>query len=305
MQTRLKIGGYQGNGSVHTKALGVFVDTLASITPDFAADLHIDVTQEGQTAASLFSGVRDGSYDICYMASGYLSADVPSLDLLDVPFSITDRERAYAALDGAVGNALRRDVRDLGGLQVLAYWDNGFRHVSNHARPIRTPADCGDLIIRTLNNESYLELLRRLGFRPIVADVKDLVAKVKSGEVDAQENPLTNLVHFGLHAYHRHVSLTSHIFGVALFVANADWWDSLDDAGRDAVSRAARAATEVQRQASIDDDVALLDVLRRDGVTVLTADDIDMDAFRAASAACIGRLRDGLPDDLCAAYLQA
>lgn len=304
MATRLKIGGYQGDGSVHTKALRAFLDTLSPQETGFADDLCIDVTREGMTAAALFSGVRDGGFDICYMASGYLSADVPSLDLLDVPFSITDRARAYAALDGDVGAALSRNVQEQAGLRVLAYWDNGFRHVSNHARPIRTPADCSDLVIRTLNNESYLELLRRLGFRPIVADVKDLVAKVRTGEVDAQENPLTNLVNFGLHNYHRHVSLTSHIFGVALFVANGAWWDGLTDAQRAAVTKATRVATDVQRQASIDDDEELLGVLREEGVTVLSADEIDMAAFRAASAVCVERLRGGLPADLCAAYLQ-
>lgn len=305
MTTRLKIGGYQGKGSVHTRALNAFVDGLQPQATGFDVELGIDVTAEGQSAASLFAGTESGGYDICYLASGYLSARVPTLDVLDVPFSITDRQRAYAALDGAVGNQLRADVRAETGLHVMSYWDNGFRHVSNRARAIRRPADCEGLIIRTLNNQSYMDLLQSLGFKPVVTDVKDMVAKVKSGEVDAQENPLTNLVNFGLQAYHPYVSLTAHIFGVVLFVANGDWFDALGDDQRAAVARAAAAATAVQRDASITDDEDLLTVLKRDGVSVLAAADIDMAAFRDASAACAEKLRKGLPPALGNAYLQA
>lgn len=302
---RLKIGGYQGDGSVHTKGLRTFVETLGASLPDLEIDLQINVTAAGIGANALFAGVEDGTYDICYMASGYLSARVPSLNLLDVPFSVTDRGRAFAVLDGDVGEVLRREVVDSTGLQVLAYWDNGFRHVSNRSHPIRRPEDCSGLVIRTLNNQSYVDLLKDVGFEPVITDVKELVAKVRSGEVDAQENPLTNLVNFGLHEHHRHVSITSHIFGVALFVANGDWWNALDEPGRAAVGEATRAATETQRRASVEDDEAMIRILEQDGVEVLQPGDLDMAAFRAAGSRVASALRKRLPQALCDAYLQA
>ncbi len=301
---RLKIGGYQGEGSVHTAGIRAFLDALDAEAQGFDLDLSINVTAEGIAAGSLFSGTETGDFDVCYMASGYLSGRVPSLDLLDVPFSVVDRLKAYDALDGDVGEILRRDVRAVTGLHVMAFWDNGFRHVSNSVRSIRHPRDCDALVIRTLNNQSYMDLLKDLGFQPVVTDVKELVEKVRSGAVDAQENPLTNLVNFGLHEYHRHVTMTSHIFGVVLFAANGRWWDGLSDAQHSRVEAAARSASAVQRQASIDDDRKLLDVLIDDGVEVLSADAIDLQAFRDASAACAGNLRKKLPEDLCQAYLQ-
>tara|TARA_R110002110_G_scaffold30683_21_gene108565 strand:- start:3644 stop:4555 length:912 start_codon:yes stop_codon:yes gene_type:complete len=301
---RLKVGGYQGDGSVHTAGVRAFLDALDAEGQGFDVDLSINVTADGIAAGSLFSGTETGDFDVCYMASGYLSERVPSLDLLDVPFSVLDRLKAYAALDGNVGDVLRRDIRACTGLHVMAFWDNGFRHVSNSVRSIRHPRDCDALVIRTLNNQSYMDLLQDLGFRPVVTDVKELVEKVCSGAVDAQENPLTNLVNFGLHEYHRYVTMTSHIFGVVLFAANGQWWDGLSDARRSRVEAAARTATAVQRQASIEDDSKLLKVLIDDGVEVLSSDDIDLQAFRDASAACAGRLRERLPEDLCRAYLQ-
>ncbi len=301
---RLKIGGYQGEGSVHTRGLRRFVEILGSDLPELDIDLQIDVTADGMPANALFAGVEDGTYDICYMASGYLSARVPVLELLDVPFSVTDRGRALSRLDGAVGEVLRKEVAGVTGLHVLGFWDNGFRHVSNHKHPIRRPADCAGLVIRTLNNQCYVDLLGDLGFQPVITDVKELVAKVRSGDVDAQENPLTNLVNFGLHKYHRHVSITSHIFGIVLFAANGAWWNALDDAGRAAVSRAATAATDVQRRASVEDDEAMIRILEQDGVAVLQPADLDMTTFRDVGSRSGRAMRERLPQSLCDAYLQ-
>ncbi len=304
MKTRLKIGGYQGTGSVHTRGLKALVQALADAGAPFEPELHMDVTAEGKPAGDLFMGIETGEYDLCYMASGYLTARVPSLGVLDVPFSISDRTRAYEALDGDVGARLSSDVRGATTLQVLSYWDNGFRHVTNSKRDIRTAADCDGIVVRTLNNQTYVDVLKALGFDPVITDVKDMVERVQNGTVDAQENPLTNLVNFGMHQYHRHVSMTGHIFGLALLVANGSWWASLSEEAKTELAAAVETATAVQRQASIDDDEALVRFLRDDGVSVLMPEEMDMAGFRAAASNVSAGLRKVLPADLCAAYLQ-
>lgn len=290
---------------MHTRGLKALVQALAEAQAPFEPELHLDVTAEGLPAGDLFKGIETGEFDLCYMASGYLTSRVPSLGVLDVPFSISDRNRAYASLDGDVGARLSSDVRDVTSLEVLGFWDNGFRHVTNRKRDIRTTGDCDGIIVRTLNNQTYVDVLAALGFEPVITDVKDMVERVQNGTVDAQENPLTNLVNFGMHQYHRHVSMTGHIFGLALLVANGDWWASLADGAKDQLVAAIKTATDVQRQASIDDDAALVSFLKDDGVTVLMPEDMDMAGFRAAAADVSAGLREALPADLCARYLQA
>jgi TRAP-type C4-dicarboxylate transport system substrate-binding protein len=48
------------------------------------------------------------------------------------------------------------------------------------------------------------------GFDPVTLDVKDLLAAVQAGTIDAQENLLTNLYNFGIHTQHRYITLTGH-----------------------------------------------------------------------------------------------
>ena len=119
--------------------------------------------------------------------------------------------------------------------------------------------------------------------------------------VDAQENPLTNLVNFDLHRTHRHVSLTSHFFGVALVLANRAWFDGLDRGTREVLIAAIRQATARQRTLAEAEDARCLALLEKDGVAVVSAAAIDGEAFRAAVAPIAARELARLPEPLRAA----
>lgn len=283
---RVVLGGYQGALSVHTRALRELAAGLKA--GGYATEVRADATAGGGTARSLFDAAEAGTGpQLCYLASGYLTARVPALDLLDLPFRVADRGRALAALDGAVGEALAGEVARRTGFRVLAFWDNGFRHLSNRARPIRTPADGAGLVVRTLDSRIYQDALRAMGFTPVVTDVRDLREALASGRVDAQENPLTNLLLFELWRYHPYVSLTGHLFGIALLVANAAWFDRLAPAGAAALRSAVARATRVQREMAAAEDAVALASLESLGVAVLRADEVDRTAFNKSCAALV------------------
>jgi TRAP-type transport system periplasmic protein len=121
---------------------------------------------------------------------------------------------------------------------------------------------------------------------------------VTGGMVDAQENPLTNLVNFDLHRTHRHVSLTSHFFGVALVLANRAWFDGLDRGTREALTAAIEEATARQRALAVAEDARCLALLEKDGIAVVQAQAIDFPAFRAAVAPIVSRELSRLPEPL-------
>jgi TRAP-type C4-dicarboxylate transport system substrate-binding protein len=217
--------------------------------------------------------------DICYFSSSYLAARIPSLALFDRPFEFAERRAAYAELDGTNGRAIREAVAGSTGFHVLGFWDNGFRHISNARRPIRSPADCAGLRIRTVNNATHQAFFRRLGFEPVFIDIKDMVSAIAAGTVDAQENPLTNIVNFALQRYHRFVSLTGHIFGVALLLANRERFNGWPPEIKAAVEAAATDATAAQRLAAAAEDDACHRRLAAEGVEIIPASGLDRAAF--------------------------
>ena len=299
----VRLAGYQGGGSILTAALRHLAEQLDAAGWRPPVTFEADVTASGEKATALFASLEDGTRQIGYMASSYLSARVPALGVLDLPFSVHDRGQALAALDGRAGALLREAVAQNTGLHVLGFWDNGFRHVSNAVRPLRTPADCTGLVIRTLDNTLYRTLLDALGFRAVTTDVKDLVQAVASGAVQAQENPLTNLISFGLWRHHPHVSLTSHLFGVLLLVCPRAWYERLAPRQRSALHDAVAGATALQRRLAAAQDGEALAQLRAHGVQVLGPQDIDLPAWRAAAAPLHAAQCSSLAPELLAAYL--
>ena len=286
---KLRLGGYQGEASVHTRGLRVLAATFEERMGEGTTVVTPSVTDAGRKAADLLSMTENGELDICYFASSYLAGRVPALGVLDLPFQVSDRAAAFAQLDGAGGDRLAQAVADSTGYRVVAFWDNGFRHLSNAVRPIRTTVDCRGMKLRTLDNALHQEIFASFGFEPKHIDVKDLPRAVETGEVDAQENPLTNLVNFNLHKTHRHVSLTSHFFGVALLLVNRAAFDGWSVDIRRALAASIGAATAAQREFAIAEDTHCLQLLRDDGVEIVSTEEIDRNAFRAAAAPIVSR----------------
>ena len=281
----LRFAGYQPARSVHTRALHALRDRVARLA-DGALTIEVtdNIVTEGRKAADLLVMVESGELDGCYFASSYLAGRVRGLGRFDLPFQAGAREAVFTELDAAEGAELAGQIAAATGFHLLGWWDNGIRHISNGVRPIRTLADCVGLRLRTLDNAQHQAAFRRLGFTPMFIDVADLPRAVAEGTIDAQENPLTNVVNFNLHARHRHVSLTGHLLGIALLLVNRARYEALPGAVRSALEHAAHESESTQRALAVAEDAACLELLTQAGVTITGPDAIDFPAFRAAAA---------------------
>ncbi len=288
----IRFGGYQPPASVHNRAaevLGRALESRLGAALDF--ELEGNVMDAGHKAADLLAMVESGAKTMCYFASSYLADRVPEIAVLDRPFVVTSRAQAYAALDGALGKRLAELVAASTGYRVLAFWDNGFRHLSNRVRPIRTPEDCRGLRLRILSSALHTETFRRLGFDPVVLDVKELLAAVRSGAIDAQDNPLTNIYNFGIHEFHAHITLSAHFFGVAVLLCHKASHDAWPGEIRRAVADAVAEATAAQREFAAAEDDRVRSALGSTGNQVIELSAAERDQFRAAVAPVVAAHR--------------
>lgn len=298
MTGALRFGGYQGERSVHTRAGRVLAEAVAAETGGaLAMAFDENIVARGHKAADLLTMTESGDLDGCYFSSSYLAKRVPELGLFDQHFVVPDRRRAYALLDGALGDRLRIEVAKATGYEVLGYWDNGLRHITS-AVPIESVADCRGLKLRTLANEDHQRVFRALGFAPHAIDVRDLPEAVRTQRVDAQENPLTNTLNFGIHETHRHILLTRHLLGVALVLFNAERLAGMDPAARAGLERAVTRATAAQRRFAEEDDTLCSAELRARGVAIVDLDDTERAAFREATRAEVEITRQNFAPEL-------
>ena len=299
----LRVAGYQGPSSILTQGLACLVETLKSNGWKSDIDWIPNVTDHQEKAANLFASIENGSRHIGYMASGYLSAKVPELEVLELPFTVDNRETALAALDYSAGEILGQAVHQKTGFHILGFWDNGFRHLSNAVRPIQHPSDAVGLKIRTLDSTLYRATLDAIGFKALTSDVKDLVSWIAQDVVQAQENPLTNYMGFELWKHHPYVSLTHHFFGVLLLVCPLAWYDMLNQEERELLAHAVTTSTALQRQLAAKQDAITLARMQEMGVKVLSKDALDLKAFYKCVELISLNARAQIPKDLLAAYL--
>jgi C4-dicarboxylate-binding protein DctP len=295
----LRMGGYQGPPSVHTRAGRILGrEFLTRAGEAWRFEFRENVTAEGRPSMDLFDMVEGDELDICYFASSYQAHRVPDLAVFDLPFTIDSREDIYEKLDGKLGRLIAERIAENTGFLLLGYWDNGFRHFSNRMRAMRAPEDCAGLSIRTMNSAVHQATFRALGFEPRFIDVKDFPQAVRTGAVDAQENPLTNTVNFKVHETHPHLTMTGHFHGVTLVLGNRARIESWPKAIREALREAVAIATQAQRGFALKEDHDCLKVLAQAGVEVLKAEEFDRDAFVAATARVVAEESGKISSDV-------
>ena len=137
----MRFGGYQPPASVHNQAAEIFGAALRTqLGPQVEFSLDGNIIASGHQAADLLRMVESGELTVCYFSASYLAERVAAFALLDLPFLLNDRAKAYAVLDGPLGRYLADRLAEVSGFRLLGWWDNGFRHLTNSVRPIRTPA---------------------------------------------------------------------------------------------------------------------------------------------------------------------
>ncbi len=265
---KIRFGGYSPPDSTHSRAAVHFKEALASrVGGAVEVDHFWNVLDFGYRADDLLSMVECGLLTMCYFSTSYLATRVPELEIVDLPFLFEDEAHAHAAMDGALGNFLTEKTESATDFRVLGYWDNGFRHLSNRLRPVRSPGDLKGMRIRLQPNDVHIKTFERLGAVPVPVDLKIGIEKIVSHDVDAQENPLANTVTYGVTEHHRHITMSGHFFGARGLYAHRGSVDSWPEEVRTAVREAIREAIGVQRELALAKEKELRTGLEAEGVS--------------------------------------
>src|SRR5262245_53875718 len=146
------MGGYGPPSTTHSRALKMIGDQLSA---RFAGGVEVrtvwNVMDFGYKGEEVLWMSERGLLTLAYQSTSYLTARVPELEFADLPFLFESLEDARAAMDGKLGAWLSRSIeKRIPGYKMLGYFENGYRHVSNRLRPVRSPADMKGLRIRSL-----------------------------------------------------------------------------------------------------------------------------------------------------------
>ena len=233
-----------------------------------ALDLKIFSDSSLGNAQAAISGVRGGTIDLAVSGSNNFSGLVPLLGIFDIPFMFKDTAHAYRVLDGKIGQDML-DRLEAYGMKGLAFWDNGWRELTNSKHPVRTPADVKGLKVRTTGSPAHIEAFKLLGANPVPMPLAELYTALEMKTVDSQEHPLGVLWSAKLYEVQKHLSLTNHAYSALILVMNKAKFDALPPAQQKALVDAAREAAQVQRKLNNDNMAKVIADVKKAGMQVV------------------------------------
>jgi tripartite ATP-independent transporter DctP family solute receptor len=201
-------------------------------------------TEQQQTSA-----LQGGVQEMQAPATTSIVGIVKDFGVVDFPFTVGNYAQAFALLDGPLGKSLAAKLPDKG-LIGLAYWDLGFRNVTNSKRPITKAEDLEGLKLRVIPNPVFLDTFKAFGANPVPMSFSELFTALEMRTVDGQENPYSVILSNKFYEVQKYVSGTNHVYGTNIILMSRKFWDKLSPAEQKILQDAALEARDYQRQVS-------------------------------------------------------
>ncbi len=231
-------------------------------------------------ATSAVSGMVQGTVDLVVCGDSYYSGLVPEIQAFELPFMFGDKEDARSAVNGEPGQYIF-DKLDQKGIHGLAFWEIGFRQLTNNVRVVKTPADLRGIKLRCLPATYQVTAWDAAGAMPVPMDVSELYSSLQQGVVDGQENPVSEIYAQRFYEVQKYISMTNHVYTPMLFSISGIRWAQLDDAQKDIILRAAKDAQQEVYNINDSEEASLLDEMVSSGNLELNTE-VDSEAFKSA-----------------------
>jgi tripartite ATP-independent transporter DctP family solute receptor len=220
-----------------------------------------------------------GDIQFFTLMGGIIGTMVPVAEAQQLPFAFKSAAEAHKAIDGPLGKYIGEEMAAKGmHLFPVAGFDNGMRQVAAMSRAVTTPEDFAGMKIRVPPGQMMIDTFSAFGAQPVTTPANQIYDALKTGKVDAQENPLAILQGFKLYELVKYVSLTNHMWSGFNAMAHPATWNALPADIQGVIERNYTRYVRLQRQEQGAFNASLRDDFAKRG---LKFNDTDQAAFRA------------------------
>ena len=241
-QTTLRIGYAVSTNSHYGVGSTVFCEDIEKGTQGRYKCQHFPSGSLGGER-EMIEAVQLGTLDLVNTSTGPLGNFVPEVKIVDIPFLFRDYDHARKVMDGPIGQDLLKNMQAKG-LIGLAWAENGFRHMTNSKRAIRTAEDAKGLKMRTMENKVHMDGYKTFGILPTPMPFPELFTALQQGTVDGQENPIP-------------------------VILSPAVWNKLSAADKNVFLEAGKKGAAAQRKRVNDDENTGIAQLEKDGMQVI------------------------------------
>ncbi len=192
------------------------------------------------------SGVQGGTIEMTVMNSGILASQVKEFAIFDFPFMFANEKEADAVVDGAFGKKMHGKLEEKG-IVGIAYWELGFRNMTNSKKSLTKVEDIAGLKLRVIPNPINLDWVKALDANPTPLPWPEVYGALENKAVDGQENPIPTIKGAKLFEVQKHLALTKHVYNPQSVMVSKKFWDTLNADEKKLFADAAQESAVFQR----------------------------------------------------------
>ncbi|MBS1229152.1 MAG: dctP [Proteobacteria bacterium] len=211
--------------------------------------------------------LRAGTQEMVIPSTSPLVGIVKELGVFDLPFLFANEKEADAVLDGPAGQFMNKKLEEVG-LVNLAYWENGFRNLTNSKHPVAKVEDFSGIKVRVMQNNIFLDTFKTLGSNAVPMAFGEVFTALETKTIDGQENPFVTINTSKYYEVQKYLSVTRHAYTPFLVLYSKKMFDALSKDEQAALREAALEGQKVQRATIRASDSKALAELKTRGMQV-------------------------------------
>lgn len=258
------------------------IDEVAEIvSEETEGRVEFDIYPDSQLGSEteMLEQIQVGSMQSGAIMVGSMQALDMKMAIEDLPYMWADIENAREAYRGEFGEELGSIMEEQGMTQI-GYLEWGFRHITNNEKPIVEPEDLEGVNIRVAETALRVDAFEQVGALPTVMAFSEVYGALQQGALDAQENPLANIVAPRFYEVQDYLSLTGHFYNTVMVVVDTETWGNISEEDQQIITEEFEKASERVQSENDEMEGEYLQELEDNGMEI--NDNVDTEAFREA-----------------------
>jgi TRAP-type transport system periplasmic protein len=268
--------------ATHPVTVG-FQQAVDRIKADTGGRVEINVFPNSALGGDtdMLSQLRSGALEFFTISPLVLSSLISVAAINGLGFAFRDSDTAWAAMDGDLGELVRREIRQRGLTPMDKIWDSGYRQITSSSKPINSAADLSGFKIRVPISPLWTSMFKSFGAAPTGINFGEVYSALQTKIVDGQETPLVSIDSAKLYEVQKYCSVTNHMWDGYWCLANTRAFERMPKDLREIVARNINRAAIDQRKENLRLNESLQVELEKKGLVFNRPDPA---SFRAALA---------------------
>ncbi len=294
---KLVIGSTVQDDSASGKALFEYFEPYIEEQSQGRIEVEIQNNSVLGSDRELYEGLQLNTVQASFGPMSTLANFAPDYAVCDLPFLFSDKETAYASLDGEFGAKLAESLPNQG-MRLMAYAENAFRNISNSKQPITKLEDLKGMKIRVMESPVNLATYSALGCNPTPMSFSELYTGLQQGTVEGQDNGVVLTYTAKLFEVQKYYTFVGQLYAANGIIVSEAFWKSLPEDLQKIVQEGAKLCCDNQRRMNTEMEGDLIKVMEEGGLQVNTLDPAEVARFREAALPVWDQFKDTISPEV-------